>query len=60
MDTVWASGPAFRCRRAPTPAEWNAIRPIFTKLYRLQNLRLVDVMDILEHQHGFGATYVNP
>ncbi|KAK4939150.1 hypothetical protein LTR10_020545 [Elasticomyces elasticus] len=35
--------------------EWEAIRPIFTRLYKVEDKKLSDVMEILATEHGFRA-----
>ncbi|KFA69124.1 hypothetical protein S40285_00022 [Stachybotrys chlorohalonatus IBT 40285] len=42
-------------KRIPTD-QWDAKRPIITKLYQEEKRPLKEVMDILEKEHGFTAT----
>jgi hypothetical protein len=45
-------------KRIPTD-QWDAKRPIITKLYQEEKRPLKEVMDILEKEHGFTATCVS-
>jgi hypothetical protein len=48
-----------RNKRVPTE-QWEAIRPLFTRLYQEEKRPLKEVMEILEREHHFKATYVFP
>ena len=39
-----------------TRAEWESVRPHIERLYLGNNKPLRQVMQIMEHQHGFKAT----
>src|SRR5271163_495074 len=39
-----------------SPKEWEEKRTLITRLYSVENRRLVDVCKILSEQHGFNAT----
>jgi Clr5 domain len=50
---------AFRFREAPqypSSRDWENIRPIFTRLYREEGIKLKDVKIILERDYGFVAS----
>ncbi|RMJ24304.1 hypothetical protein PHISP_04812 [Aspergillus sp. HF37] len=40
--------------------QWAKLRPIIERLYYIDNLKLKDVMDIMEREHNFVATYCPP
>lgn len=42
-------------KRIPSD-QWEAKRPIITKLYQVEKRSLKEVMDIMERDHGFTAT----
>lgn len=46
-------------KRIPTES-WEAKRPIITKLYQEERKSLKEVMEILQRDHGFKATYIPP
>jgi hypothetical protein len=41
----------------PTAAEWERIKPVVRRLYVVDKCRLRDVVEILDQQNGFHATY---
>ena len=43
-------------KRAHTPEEWEAIRPIFTKYYAERGWTLLQTQEMLLHEHQFYAT----
>jgi hypothetical protein len=45
--------------QGPNPAEWERIKPILQRLYVVEKRPLRDVVNILDRQHGFRATYVS-
>lgn len=42
-------------KRIPSD-QWEAKRPIITKLYQIEKKSLKEVMDIMENEHNFTAT----
>lgn len=50
--------PPAKARKRIPSEEWEAKRPIITRLYQEEKRSLKDVMDILERDHHFKATYV--
>lgn len=43
----------------PATAEWDRIKPIVRRLYVVEKRPLREVVDVLDQQHGFRATYVS-
>ncbi|KIX98832.1 uncharacterized protein Z520_05293 [Fonsecaea multimorphosa CBS 102226] len=43
-------------KRAPSGAEWERLRPDFTRLYKTENRPLPEVMKIMREQHGLWAS----
>ena len=52
-SVVASTGPL----KYPSIADWEKIRPVFTKLYSTENRPLKDVKRMLEREHSFVATY---
>jgi Clr5 domain len=40
----------------PTAQDWDNIKPVFTKLYSVENRALKEVKNVLERDYGFVAT----
>jgi len=40
------------------PADWAAVEPIISRLYRDENKKLAEVMAYMEEKHNFAATFV--
>lgn len=59
-DGTRSSVPPSRPRKRIPGEEWEAKRPIITKLYQEEKKSLKEVMDILERDHRFRATCVPP
>ena len=45
--------------KAPSPEEWERIKPIVQRHYIDEGKKLVQVLDLLLKEHGFKATLVN-
>ena len=61
-DRVKEFGPRgfdMRAKRAKITAhDWQEYRPFLEQLYLVENVKLKDVMEIMETRFGFAATYV--
>lgn len=58
-DTGSSMAPS-RCRKRIPSEEWEKKRPIIARLYQEEKKSLKEVMEILERDYQFTATYVQP
>lgn len=55
-----SSSPIVRLDKSDKNAQWTKLHPIIEQLYYIDNLKLKDVMDIMEREHNFVASYCPP